>query len=135
MKNLYRLAHQSARFKGLSLCLDGDGDGHLMVVDSNNSNLLYVVVGSPDASHVYRLDRSDPLDCRELLTVPVKVVAVEHLALNYELCLATETGEVMVLNVTKPTAAQEPEVVTFCSGGLKAMGWSPDQEVVVFVDW
>ncbi|XP_065088523.1 elongator complex protein 1 [Ochlerotatus camptorhynchus] len=136
MKNLYRLAHQSARFEGLPLSPDGGGNhSHLMVVDSNNSNLVYVVVGSSEGAHVYRLDRSDPLDCRELLSIPVTVVAVEHLALNDELCLATEAGEVLVLNVTTTTGDREPEVVTFCAGGLKAMGWSPVQEVVVFVDW
>lgn len=134
MKNLYRLALQSTHFDGLPPIAGGHPP--LMVVDSNNSQLVYVVVGSC----LYRLNRAaDPGGSRssvqELASCPGTVVAVEHLALNEEVCLATEAGEVLVVNLNRMGLGEEPEVVTFCGGGLMAMGWSPDQEVVVFVDW
>ncbi|XP_001657869.2 putative elongator complex protein 1 isoform X1 [Aedes aegypti] len=125
MKNLYRIALQSARFDGIPSSPDRQ---NLMVVDSNNSNLVYIVVGSV----LYRLDRTNPHCVQELVSLPGTVVGVEHLALNDEICLATEAGEVLVVNLGR--IGEEPEVVTFCGGGMMAMGWSPDQEVVVFVD-
>lgn len=112
-----------------------------MVVDSNNSDLLYVVVSDPSSdgsSGVRRLNRTNEQSC-ELLSIPVPVVAIEHLALDDKLCLATEAGDVLMVNeasvATTMTEDEEPEVVTSCAGGLKAMAWSPDQEVAVFVDW
>lgn len=56
------------------------------------------------------------------------IVGFEYLSLNQELCTATEAGEV---TVHKTNGINES--VTFCEGGLKAMQWSHDQEVVVFV--
>ncbi|XP_062534614.1 elongator complex protein 1-like [Armigeres subalbatus] len=127
MKNLYRVALQSVCFEGLPS--SPNHQRSLMVVDSNSNNLVYVAIGAT----VYRLDRTNPLNLEEIALLPGKVVvAVEHLALNDELCLATCAGEVLVLNLGRPT--EEAEVVTFCDGGLEAMSWSPDQEVVVFVD-
>lgn len=57
------------------------------------------------------------------------IVGFEYLSLNNELCVATEAGEVIVYNLHQST----DESVTFCEGGLLAMCWSHDQEVVVFV--
>lgn len=57
------------------------------------------------------------------------VIAIEHLSLNDELCIATEAGEVLVYNMH---SANE-ESVTFCAGGIETMAWSHDQEVVAFV--
>ncbi|XP_031636716.1 putative elongator complex protein 1 [Contarinia nasturtii] len=58
-----------------------------------------------------------------------EIVGFEHLSLNNELCVATAAGEVIVYNLHQSS----DESVTFCEGGLKAMSWSNDQEVVVFV--
>lgn len=58
-----------------------------------------------------------------------QIVSFEYLSLNNELCVATEAGEVFVYNVYQSTN----ESVTFCEGGLKAMSWAHDQEVVAFV--
>lgn len=58
-----------------------------------------------------------------------EIVGFEYLSLNNELCVATEAGEVLVYNLHQST----DESVTFCEGGLKAMCWSHDQEVVAFV--
>lgn len=57
------------------------------------------------------------------------IVGFEFLALNNELCIATEGGEVIVHNLHQSI----DESVTFCEGGLKVMCWSHDQEVVAFV--
>lgn len=57
------------------------------------------------------------------------VVDIQHLALNDELCLATEEGDVLVLNLQTKTT----ESVGYCAGGIARMVWSPDQEVVTFV--
>lgn len=61
------------------------------------------------------------------LTNPI--VNFEYLSLNHELCVATEAGEIVVYNLSQ----NSDESVSFCEGGLKAMKWSHDQEVVAFV--
>lgn len=134
MKNLYRLATQSAHL-GADLPLTASS---LFVVDSNNSAVLYVASAAPDSSSdygVFRVDRSGSTVAARLVSVPGEIVGLEHLALSDELCLATAAGEVMVVKLAGEGCGKEPEEVTFCGGGLEAMGWSPEQEVVVFVDW
>ncbi|XP_055544619.1 elongator complex protein 1 [Wyeomyia smithii] len=143
MKNLYRLCHRSVNF-GTSLPPLGSTGGTLMVVDPNNSNVLYVATLDDRSGEyaVYRCDcvPSDPT-CdvspfsKLLLSVPGQLVGLEYLALSDELCFASAAGEVMVVrNVDSTGGAVEPDEVTFCAGGLDAMCWSPDQGVVVFVD-
>lgn len=128
MKNLYRLAQQSAHHGTLPLA-----SSSLMVVDSNNSDLIYVVTADEGDYAVYRLNRLDSAgEGQKILSIPGELVGIEHLALTDELCLATAAGEVMVV---PSDGVNEPEVVTYCAGGLQAMGWSPEQEVVAFVDW
>uniref|UniRef100_A0A1Q3G1U7 Elongator complex protein 1 n=1 Tax=Culex tarsalis TaxID=7177 RepID=A0A1Q3G1U7_CULTA len=134
MKNLYRLATQSALLGPDLLPLTASS---LFVVDSNNSAVLYVASARDESSSdygVYRVDRSGTggsVRVRCLASVPGEIVGLEHLALSDELCFATAAGEVSVMTVD---GGKEPEEVTFCGGGLEAMGWSPEQEVVVFVD-
>lgn len=70
----------------------------------------------------------DSLSTNELAPA-ADVIAVEHLSLNNELCLATAAGDVSVLNLE--TCATES--VTFCDDGIECMAWSHDQEVVAFV--
>lgn len=65
----------------------------------------------------------------EIAPLANAIVGLEFLALNNELCIATVDGEVIVYNLHQTS----DESVTFCDGGLKAMSWSHDQEVVVFV--
>ncbi|XP_058451587.1 elongator complex protein 1 [Malaya genurostris] len=136
MKNLYRLCHQSDRFDALPPL---DPDNTLMVLDPNNRDVLYIVAPDVDSEHtLYRLDRSGTPSggtVRKILSVPAQIIGLDYLALNDELCLASAAGEVTVLRTDGATESEvEPEVVTFCGGGLEAMGWSPDQGVVVFVD-
>ncbi|XP_039439416.1 elongator complex protein 1 [Culex pipiens pallens] len=130
MKNLYRLATQSVTL-GSDLPLTASS---LFVVDSNNSAVLYVASADSSDYGVFRVDRSGSSVAARLVSVPGEIVGLEHLALSDELCLATAAGEVMVVNLVGEDGGREPEEVTFCGGGLEAMGWSPEQEVVVFVD-
>lgn len=131
MKNLYRLATQSVPL-GSDLPLTASS---LFVVDSNNSAVLYVASADSSEYGVFRVDRSGLTVAARLVSVPGEIVGLEHLALSDELCLATAAGEVMVVKLAGEDGGREPEEVTFCGGGLEAMGWSPEQEVVVFVDW
>lgn len=57
------------------------------------------------------------------------VIAIEYLSLTNELCAATVSGDVDVYALD--TLARES--VTYCDGGIEAMSWSPDQEVIAFV--
>ncbi|CAD6995585.1 putative elongator complex protein 1 [Ceratitis capitata] len=65
---------------------------------------------------------------KELAAVP-GIVAVEYLALNNEICLATEAGEVLAVSPETGTINES----TFCDVGLQNMAWSPDQEVAAFI--
>lgn len=95
----------------------------LVAVDSDRPNQLYICTDDTQ----YRFD----WDQQELAQVSAvgDVIACEHLPLNNELCLATSTGEVIVVYL----GSDGEESVTFCEGGIEAMAWSPDQEIVVFV--
>ncbi|XP_052863197.1 elongator complex protein 1 [Anopheles cruzii] len=57
-------------------------------------------------------------------------IAIEHLVLNNELVFASSNGKVFSYQL----ATGDLEEVTHCQNGIRAMGWSPDQELVVFVD-
>ncbi|XP_053693456.1 elongator complex protein 1 [Sabethes cyaneus] len=144
MKNLYRLCHRSANF-GTTLPSLDSGGGSLMVVDPNSSGVLYVATPDDRSSGqytVYRCVSSDSADdppgsnCKLLLQIPGVLIGLEYLVLSDELCLASAAGEVMVVRngAADSSSVEEPDVVTFCVGGLDAMCWSPDQGVVVFVD-
>ncbi|XP_067647290.1 elongator complex protein 1 [Eurosta solidaginis] len=65
----------------------------------------------------------------KLITTVPGIVAAEYLALNNEICLATEGGEVLAVN----PSTDAHEECTFCDVGLQLMAWSPDQEVAVFI--
>lgn len=80
---------------------------------------------------------SDTVDTNPVAALEHPIVGFEYLQLNNELCVATESGEVIVYNLQQQSndgnAVGAGESVTFCEGGLKAMCWSHDQEVVAFV--
>lgn len=76
---------------------------------------------------------SDAVETNPIAALDHPIVGFELLTLNNELCVATESGEVIVYNLQQPVDASAGESVTFCEGGLKAMSWSHDQEVVAFV--
>ncbi|XP_058824960.1 elongator complex protein 1 [Topomyia yanbarensis] len=135
MKNLYRLCHQSTSFRELPTLKTSHS---LLALDPNNSDVFYIVTpDDQDEYSLYRLDRTktaSKCDARLLLSIPGQVIGLDYLALTDELCLATAAGEVMVIRVDGSADGGDPDEVTFCAGGLEAMGWSTDQGVVVFVD-
>lgn len=57
------------------------------------------------------------------------IVGIQYLSMNKEICVATESGEVIVYNLHTKTG----ESVTFCSGGLQAMAWTQCEDIVAFV--
>lgn len=98
-------------------------DVKLLAVDSDRSNKTYVSTNVAQ----YCIDWNAQ-ETKELATIK-NVIACEHLTLNNELCLATSEGDVIVIYLE----SSGEENVTFCDGGIEAMAWSPDQEIVVFV--
>lgn len=97
------------------------------LVDHNNKECSYVI----NSTHINKIN-SDIKTCDPIHTLDEatsNIVAIEHLSLNDELCLATGEGEVVVLNLQ----SLQTESVAFCDGGIECMSWSPDQEVVLFL--
>lgn len=97
------------------------------LVDHNNKECSYVI----NSTHINKIN-SDIKSCELIYTLDEdtsNIVAIEHLSLNDELCLATSEGEVVVLNLQ----SLQTESVAFCDGGIECMSWSPDQEVVLFL--
>lgn len=96
-----------------------------IALDTNTANVSYLCDGrtvwrhSPATGAVPIYNQPDSAE----------IVAFEHLNLNNELCIATGTGDVTVLNLQ----TMQSESVTFCDGGIDTMCWSPDQEIVAFV--
>lgn len=98
-------------------------DVKLIAVDSDRPNKTYVSTSAAQ----YCIDW-DAQETKEIAAVN-NVIDCEHLTLNNELCLATADGDVIVIYLE----SSGEENVTFCDGGIEAMAWSPDQEIVVFV--
>ncbi|XP_036325439.1 putative elongator complex protein 1 [Rhagoletis pomonella] len=99
-----------------------------LLLDPNASrkeidSLAFVVTDS----QLYEVKTSTGIS-KEIAAVP-GIVAAEYLALNNEICLATEAGEVLAVS---PSTGAINEC-TFCDVGLQCMSWSPDQEVGVFI--
>ncbi|XP_063699383.1 LOW QUALITY PROTEIN: elongator complex protein 1 [Culicoides brevitarsis] len=69
------------------------------------------------------------LGFHEVVNFPCPIVGFEFLAMNNELCIATEDGAVYVHNLS--TGMQEE--VTYCEDGIAAMQFSHDQETFVVV--
>lgn len=101
-------------------------DVKLFIPTSANNdaeNLLYLYTGS----HIVSLDLNTNA-IKELLDI-FEVVNCEYLSLNNEICIATECGEVLIINLD----TKNHELVTFCDDGIEKMLWSPDQEVITFI--
>lgn len=103
-------------------------------LDVTNVNFLNLSTENVGTTFIASSDQLLSFDWNERQTkaiapLDIPIVGFEYLALNNELCVATEAGEVTVHNLHQST----DESVTFCEGGLKVMSWSHDQEVVAFV--
>uniref|UniRef100_A0A0A1XEG6 Elongator complex protein 1 n=1 Tax=Zeugodacus cucurbitae TaxID=28588 RepID=A0A0A1XEG6_ZEUCU len=98
--------------------------------------LLNPNIGRKESDEIVHVVSDDKLyevktvtgNIKEVAAVP-GIVGAEYLALNNEICLATEAGEVLTVS---PSSGALNEC-TFCDVGLENMSWSPDQEVVVFI--
>ncbi|XP_053673500.1 elongator complex protein 1 [Anopheles nili] len=139
MRNLYRVSHSKHDLKNLS----DFGDVDAFIIDQTNDDQFYYVAGD----RLYRVTLNEPATpvggCEEYAPeYPIadelildgcpnsKIIAVEHLLLTGELCCALSEGSVVVYNLNTSVSS----VPTHCGHGIKAMQWSPDQELVVFVD-
>uniref|UniRef100_A0AAG5CYA7 Elongator complex protein 1 n=1 Tax=Anopheles atroparvus TaxID=41427 RepID=A0AAG5CYA7_ANOAO len=90
---------------------------------------------SEEDKHEFYSSRDDVCrgDIETLLRIDAgykNIIAIEHLALTNELCCASSDGNVWSYKLDTGTT----EEVALCQHGIEAMQWSPDQEVVVFVD-
>uniref|UniRef100_A0A182K8J5 Elongator complex protein 1 n=1 Tax=Anopheles christyi TaxID=43041 RepID=A0A182K8J5_9DIPT len=128
MRNLYRVSH--SRFdlsqNGLRSVWPG------FTIDQNTDNKFYFVQESGVFCCPLFADLQHPF-CEPLLSQAdgyENIIALEHLALSDELCCASSNGNVWSYKLE----AGVVEEVTHCKHGIRAMQWSPDQELVVFVD-
>lgn len=128
MRNLYRVSH-----KIYSLPADEIVSGlPVFTVDQNTEHKFYFVQLSGVFCCSLDPDPEHPI-CEPLLTQSdgyENILAIEHLALTDELVCASSRGNVWSYNLS----SGQVEEVTHCKHGIKAMQWSPDQELVVFVD-
>lgn len=62
-----------------------------------------------------------------------KVVGLEFISLNNELCVISEDGEAEIHHLDRLTVDTNDGAYTICPGGIKAISWSHDQEVVAVV--
>lgn len=94
-----------------------------LVVDQMKPNLVYLY----DDEKLFRYNLEENR-LEELVSLK-SVIAIYHLPVTNELSIATEGGDVFCYNLETYSL----DVVTYCDGGITAMCWSPDQEIVVFI--
>uniref|UniRef100_A0A182VQJ3 Elongator complex protein 1 n=1 Tax=Anopheles minimus TaxID=112268 RepID=A0A182VQJ3_9DIPT len=128
MRNLYRVSHKSYDLSENELLSVRSG----FTIDQNTEHKFYFVQESGVYSCPLYADMEHPF-CEPLLAQTdgyEDIIAIEHLALSDELCCASSRGNVWSYKLS----SSQVEEVTHCKHGIKAMQWSPDQELVVFVD-
>uniref|UniRef100_A0A182PF30 Elongator complex protein 1 n=1 Tax=Anopheles epiroticus TaxID=199890 RepID=A0A182PF30_9DIPT len=128
MRNLYRVSHSSFELSDKALSCVRPG----FTIDQNTDHKFYFVQESGVFCCPLHVDLKNPF-CEPLLSQEdgyKHIIALEHLALSDELCCASSSGNVWSYKLETGVA----EEVTHCAHGIKAMQWSPDQELVVFVD-
>ncbi|XP_053669456.1 elongator complex protein 1 [Anopheles marshallii] len=128
MRNLYRVSHKSYDLSENEPLAVQAG----FTVDQNTEQKFYFVRDSGVYCCPLHLDTERPF-CEPLLSQidgHDVIIAIEHLALTDELCCASSRGNVWSYKLS----SGQVEEVTHCKHGIKAMQWSPDQELVVFVD-
>ncbi|XP_050068179.1 elongator complex protein 1 [Anopheles maculipalpis] len=129
MKNLYRVSHKTYDLSKDAILSTG---ARAFTVDQNTEHKFYIVQDSGVYCSTLFADLDHPC-CEPLLSETdgyVDIIAIEHLALTDELVCASSRGNVWSHNVS----TGQTEEVTHCQHGIAAMQWSPDQELVVFVD-
>ncbi|XP_055610784.1 elongator complex protein 1 [Uranotaenia lowii] len=133
MRNLYR---QSYRYHRVPSFEDFDPSSVTVALDSNREEVLYMVarLRNLPTLMLYRVDEHENMCRFQLFSPPNDVVGLEHLSQSDMVCVATEGGEVMLVPSQNEKIVYDPDCATFCCDGLRAMAWSPSQEIVVFVD-
>lgn len=94
------------------------------VLNTNENGLAYISTSNT----LFRCNLQNK-DIKKMHSIDDEIIGLEYLSLNSEICIATSQGDVVIVNLQTETA----ENVTFCDGGIERMGWSPDQEIVVFI--
>lgn len=117
MRNLLLLQHKYQINNCLSIeHIQIDHNDRDIIYASNKDTVFKISSATKATQEIYKLENG-------------LIVGIQHLSLNDELCLATDDGEVIILNVNTLGI----ESVAFCDGGIERMCWSPDQEVIVFL--
>ncbi|XP_034114573.1 elongator complex protein 1 [Drosophila albomicans] len=91
-------------------------------------NTTYVVTDSKIYAVNETGNDNDELKSQIVADLP-DIVGAEVLQLNNSICVATEAGEVLLINLDTFDTTEG----TYCDVGIECMAWSPNQEVVVFV--
>lgn len=94
------------------------------VLNTNENAVAYISTNNT----VFRCNLNNN-DTKPIHTIDDRIIGLEYLSLNDELCIASSHGDVVIVNLQRNTS----ENVTFCDGGIEQMSWSPDQEIVAFV--
>lgn len=115
MRNLKLLYNKTKKFNNKNI--------KSLIIDQEQENISYIST----QENIVQID-FEKNELNNLCDVD-NIISFEYLNLNNEICIANENGEVLLFNLQNKNL----ETVTFCDGGLKAMSWSADQEVVVFV--
>ncbi|CAN8005373.1 unnamed protein product, partial [Ixodes hexagonus] len=120
MRNLEAKNVETLRIAGIKpgsqFCSDAEtGDGYVVT-----GNRIIHVNGTPDDTH-HVVDELGPENDR--------VLGFAFLSEFQSLCIATRAGDILLFDV----ATGKAEIVGNVSGGILAMQWSPDYELVVVV--
>lgn len=62
-----------------------------------------------------------------------KIVGLEYISLNNELCVIKEDGEAKIYHLDRLSIDAIDSAFEICPGGIKAVSWSHDQEVIAVV--
>lgn len=62
-----------------------------------------------------------------------KIVGLEYISLNNELCVIKEDGEAKIYHLDRLSIDTNDDAFEICPGGIKAVSWSHDQEVIAVV--
>lgn len=80
-------------------------------------------------NEVIGIDENDVEQIYPVVPAHEVIVGIQYLSMNKEICVATESGDVIVYNLHNKAS----ESVTFCPGGLQAMAWTQCEDIVAFV--
>ncbi|KAI8929674.1 IKI3 family-domain-containing protein [Entophlyctis helioformis] len=139
---------------------DGDGNGNRgngnrgraaarLCVDTESKHVYAALVSAdqPTAT-IFRIGEtlSGGLDVAEVLGLPdsngfmtsdlddAAVAGIQFVADSQALCVAMHSGDIVLVHLDGPEgAAPHIENVGVIDGGIRAMEWSPDSELVLFV--